>query len=265
MLGEEESDTEATTAAPSSTGNTNNNMTAKNNQEKEGENVNNRKNNHRSGKAAAPKSPAANSPYRGAPKHIIPPSLGLCQAVGPLASVGSPPRNTKRMKNGHRAYICNHANMDELVEFPASYFADALMKKKKNYPTHCAGCGKGFFVGRGKAPLGRVKVDNNNPVSCCQNAMNHRDHKCTHAKCHGCKAVALTKQTGRPTRKREQRTIVSPGEAVEKDAKGNNVTVPAGNKRGRGSTTTSNKKGASNKRGVASQANVSRKKRGKRN
>ena len=262
-MGEEESDTEATTAAPSSTGNTNNNMTAKNNQEKEGENVDKRKNNHRSGKAAAPKSPAANSPYRGAPKHIIPPSLGLCQAVGPLASVGSPPRNTKRMKNGHRAYICNHANDLELVEFPKTYFTEEEMKKNKNYPTKCASCGKGFFVGR-KVPDGRVKVDNNNAVWCCQNGMNHRDHKCTYAKCHGCFALKEG-QTTQPKRNRVQRKIVNPGEAVEKDAKGNNVTVPAGNKRGRGSTTTSNKKGASNKRGVASQANVSRKKRGKRN
>ena len=81
---------------------------------------------------------------------------------------------------------------------------------------------------------------------------------------HGCFALKEG-QTTQPKRNRVQRKIVNPGEAVEKDAKGNNVTVPAGNKRGRGSTTTSNKKGASNKRGVASQANVSRKKRGKRN
>ena len=204
--------------------------------------------------------PSPESPYRESPKFKrgVPLSeSGYCQVVSPLATVASPPRNTKTMENGRKAYICRHNNDSTLGQWGVGYWTDKLMSLK-NYPTNCAGCGKRFSQGR-KVPEGCVRVDNNNPAWCCNNAMNHRDHKCTYAKCFGCvvgATIAREEKEGRPKRKKQPRQIVNPGESVEVGADGEEVIVPAGEsaknrrrhaaaaakKRAREPTTSNNKK-----------------------
>jgi hypothetical protein len=99
------------------------------------------------------------------------------------APVDSPPR----MANGCLLRSCKHNDL-ALVSVEAGYFTDILLQKE-NYPNKCVGdkCNKLFTnKSRGLDLTKYCKVTPDAPARVCRNSLNHRDHKCVFAICHGC-------------------------------------------------------------------------------
>jgi hypothetical protein len=99
------------------------------------------------------------------------------------ADVGSPPR----MANGCLQHDCDHSDL-ALICVEAGYFTERLLQTD-NYPNKCVGdkCNKLFTNKRKGLDLSTYcKVTPYAPARVCRNSMNHRDHQCVFALCHGC-------------------------------------------------------------------------------
>ena len=108
------------------------------------------------------------------------------------------------MANGSLEHDCDHSDL-ALESVEAEYFADRLLLSE-NYPNKCVGekCNKLFTSKRKDLDLtAYCKVTPYAPARVCRNSIQHRDHQCVFALCHGCfntKLAASPVKRARKTR-----------------------------------------------------------------
>ena len=88
-----------------------------------------------------------------------------------------------------------------------------------SHKVFCTACKRTFKTGKVKATdedEGITRVTAKREVKTCQNALNHRDHKCVHCLCFDCHSLEA-KDAGRPRRKRNDEPQLNYGEKMLAD------------------------------------------------
>jgi hypothetical protein len=113
---------------------------------------------------------------------------------------------TKRMENGRLSHVCDHGTLPEVE---ATYFTEKQLKKA-NYPQKCDECTK-LFTHKSQVDFKTYcRVNSNAPVHICGNALNHQDHACVFALCHGCYTNKNLHKKARRTRGKPE--LLQPGQ-----------------------------------------------------
>ena len=135
-----------------------------------------------------------------------------------------PPRSPEREANGAPKVPCNHDETSvstTMVDGPDSCFGKDRLENPDywtNYPLKCSKCVRLFLKGGSSKTCTKTytRVTHNRPTRICQNALNHRQHKCVHCLCFDCHGSNLMAQ-GRPKRQRNQACVLQPGEVRMSD------------------------------------------------
>ncbi len=113
---------------------------------------------------------------------------------------------TKRMENGRLSHVCDHGTLPEVE---GTYFTEKQLKKE-NYPQKCDECTK-LFTHKSQVDFKTYcRVNSNAPVHICGNALNHQDHACVFALCHGCYENKNLVKKARRTRGKPE--LLQPGQ-----------------------------------------------------